>query len=282
MRIGVVFPQNQIGTDPVTIRGFAREVERLGFAHLLAFDHVVGSRGIYAGQPFHEVMVLMGHLAAVTERIELALGVLVLPQRQTALAAKQIATLDLLSGQRLRTGVGVGWAEEEFAALGQPFHRRGRRMDRQLGVLRELWTRETVRAEVDGERFRDVGLNPPPVRTPPLWIGGHSQAAARRVAEWGEGWLLNLQNGYEADRERFLALMQDLEDALAAVGRPRGEVGVEVWLRADALPEERWAADAASWEALGVTHLTVRTEGSPPRPPAEHLALLSRVAAALL
>jgi probable F420-dependent oxidoreductase len=282
MRVGVVFPQNQIGTDAAAIRAFAREVERLGFAHLLAFDHVIGSRGTYAGQPFHELMVLMGHLAAVTERIELTLGVMVLPQRQTALAAKQIATLDLLSGERLRAGVGAGWAEEEFAALGQPFHRRGRRMDRQLAALRALWTRETVQAEVDGERFRDVGLNPPPARRPPLWVGGRSRAAARRVAEWGEGWLLNLQNGYEADRERFLGHMEDLDGALAAVGRPRSEVGLEVWLPANALPEERWAADAAAWEALGVTHLTVRTEGALPRPPAEHLALLGRVAAVLL
>src|SRR4051812_4032836 len=153
MHIGVVFPQNQIGTDPAAIRGFAQEVERLGFAHLLAFDHVIGSPGIYAGQPFHELVVLMSHLAAVTERIELALGVLVLPQRQTALVAKQIATLDLLSGARLRAGFGAGWAEEEYAAMGQPFHRRGRRMDRQLPTLHALWTQELVTGDVDGERF---------------------------------------------------------------------------------------------------------------------------------
>jgi len=282
MRIGVCFPQNQIGTDAAAIRGFAQEVERLGFAHLLAFDHVIGPPDVYAGQPFHELVVLMSHLAAVTERIELAFGVLVLPQRQTALAAKQIATLDLLCGRRLRVGLGAGWAEPEFAALGQPFDRRGRRMNRQLATLRALWTQELVTADVDGERLRGVGLNPPAVRMPPVWIGGRTAAAARRAARWGEGWLLNLQNGYEEDREQFDGHMADLDAALAAVDRPRANFGLEVWLPVHALPEERWAADAAAWKALGVTHLTVRTEGRPPRPPEEHLALLRRVAAVLL
>jgi probable F420-dependent oxidoreductase len=282
MRIGAVFPQNQIGTDPEAIRGFAREVEEMGFAHLLAFDHVIGRRDTYAGQPFHEIMVLLAHLAAVTTRIELVPGVLVLPQRQTALAAKQIATLDLLCEGRLRVGLGVGWAEEEYAALGQPFRRRGRRMDAQLPALHDLLTQPAVNLDLDGERLVGVGLNPPAVRRPPLWIGGRSSAAARRAARWGDGWLLNLQRGIETDRAEFTALAVELDRELPAVGRRREDVGLETWLALHALPEERWGEEIAGWAALGVSHMSVRTEGPAPRTPAEHLALLRRFAAAHL
>jgi probable F420-dependent oxidoreductase len=282
MRIGAVFPQNQIGNDPETIRAFAREVEEMGFAHLLAFDHVIGRRDIYAGQPFHEIMVLLAHLAAVTTRIELVPGVLVLPQRQTALAAKQIATLDLLCEGRLRLGVGVGWAEAEYAALGMPFRRRGRRMDRQLPALHALLSEPMVNLEVDGERLLDVGLNPPAARKPPLWIGGRSSAAARRTAQWGDGWLINLQRGIEADRAEFTALVGELDRELAAAERRREDVGLETWLPLHTMPDERWGEEIAGWAALGVSHMSVRTEGPTPRPPAEHLALLRRFAAAHL
>src|SRR5262245_13250257 len=190
MQIGIILPQNEIGDDPEAIRDFAAEAETEGFKHIVAFDHVVG-RDDYAAQPFHEPFVLFGFLAACTREIELTTGIVILPQRQTALVAKQAAEVDMLSGGRLRLGLGVGWNELEYEALGQDFRTRGKRMDAQIPLLRQLWTDARVRGEVGGERLDDVGLNPPALRDIPIWLGGQGPAAVRRAVAWGSGLILS-------------------------------------------------------------------------------------------
>src|SRR5947207_13234197 len=209
MRIGVVFPQTEIGDDPIAIRDYAQAAEQLGYQHLLIYDHVLGAsianrpdwRGPYTSDTlFHEPFVLFGYLAGLTKRIELVTGVIVLPQRQTALVAKQAAEIDVLSGGRLRLGIGVGWNEVEYEALGQDFHTRGRRSVEQIAVLRALLTQEVVDFHGHWHHITHAGLNPQPVQRPiPIWFGvGSSQnpyppeAVLRRVARLADGWSPNI------------------------------------------------------------------------------------------
>ena len=198
MQIGIVFPQTEIGPDPVLIRDFAQTAEGLGFGHLLVFDHVLGAgqarrpdwRGAYdADDPFHEPFVLFGYLAALTTRIELVTAVIVLPQRQTALVAKQAAQVDVLSGGRLRLGVGVGWNYVEYEALGVDFTNRGRRIEEQIDLLRALWTEPVVDFTGRWHRVPDAGINPLPVQRPiPIWLGGQAEPVLHRVGALGDGW----------------------------------------------------------------------------------------------
>ena len=195
MRTGVVFPQTEIGSDPVLVRDFAQAAEGLGYAHLLVFDHVLGAglehrpgwSGAYAADdPFHEPFVLFGYLAGLTQRIELVTGVLVLPQRQTALVAKQAAEVDVLSQGRLRLGVGVGWNDVEYEALGEDFHDRGRRIEEQVSLLRALWTEPVVDFAGRWHRVPEAGINPLPVQRPiPVWFGGQAEPVLRRVGAVG-------------------------------------------------------------------------------------------------
>ncbi len=190
MQIGIILPQNEIGDDPEAIRDFSAAAEDEGFKHIVAFDHVVG-KDDYASQPFHEPFVLFGFIAACTRTIELTTGIIILPQRQTALAAKQAAEVDMLSGGRLRLGLGVGWNPLEYEALGEDFHTRGKRLDAQIPLMQRLWTERHVTAELGRERLADVGLNPPAVRSIPIWLGGKGPAAVRRAATYGSGLILS-------------------------------------------------------------------------------------------
>ena len=193
MNIGVVFPQVEIGNDPAAIRDYAQAVEAMGYTHILAFDHVLGAnppshpglKGPYTYKhPFHEPFVLFGFLAAVTTRVELVTGIIILPQRQTALVAKQTACVDVLSGGRLRLGVAVGWNFVEYEALGEDFKNRGQRIEEQIEILRALWTKELVTVEGRWHRVTDAGINPPPVQRPiPIWMGGESDPVVRRAAD---------------------------------------------------------------------------------------------------
>ena len=167
MKIGVVFPQTEIGNDPLVIRDYAQTAEGLGYSHLLAYDHVLGANpqrpggwsGPYTYQtPFHEVFVLLSYLAGVTQKLELVTGIVILPQRQTALVAKQTASLDVLSGGRLRLGVGLGWNEVEYAALNEDFHDRGKRMEEQVALLRRLWTEPLVDFKGTWHTIPDAGI----------------------------------------------------------------------------------------------------------------------------
>src|SRR6266536_4514879 len=185
MRIGAVFPQTEIGNDPGAIRAWAQAVEDLGYRHVLAFDHVLGAgvdtrrdwSGPYSSEdPFHEVFGLFGYLAAVTRVVELVTGILILPQRQTALVAKQAAEVDVLSGGRLRLGIGIGWNEVEYEALGESFGDRGNRAEEQIEVLRQLWTQPLVTHKTANHVIDNAGINPLPIQRPiPVWFGGAAE-----------------------------------------------------------------------------------------------------------
>lgn len=287
MRIGVVFPQTEFGNDPIAIRDYAQTVEGLGFTHILAYDHVLGAnpdrpggwQGAYTYQhPFHEVFVLFSFMAAVTEKIELVPGILILPQRQTALVAKQAASLDVLSGGRLRLGVGLGWNEVEYIALGEDFHTRGRRIEEQVVLLRRLWTEPLVTFEGRWHTVPDAGINPLPVQRPiPIWFGGDSDAALRRMARLGDGWMPRTRSP-EANR----ALLDALDRYLAEAGRSRpADFGLEPRLSYGSGNADEWQAQIEQWRLLGATHLSVNTMDCGFASPAEHINALQRFAEAV-
>ena len=199
MKLGVVFPQIEIGADPGAVRAYGQAVEQIGYHHILAYEHVVGAntasrpnwRGPYdIDSVFHEPFVLFGYLAGLTERIEFATGIVILPQRQTVLVAKQAAALDVLCGGRLRLGIGIGWNAVEYEALGTDFHNRGRRCEEQVALLRALWTERAVTFDGTWHRVTDAGIKPLPVQRPiPLWFGGGDERVLRRIARLADGWM---------------------------------------------------------------------------------------------
>ena len=268
MQIGMVFPQAGIGPDPGTVKAIAQTAETLGYSHLLAYDHVLGAsvrkrpdfRGPYTSDSlFHEVFVLFGFLAGITERLELVSGVIILPQRQTALVAKQAAEVDVLSGGRLRLGVGVGWNEVEYTGLNENFRNRGRRCEEQIAVMRALWTEEVIDYEGRWHRIPDAGINPLPVQRPiPIWIGGYVAATMDRIGRIGDGWFPQSQDGefpgatVEVDLERIAR-------AARAAGRDLAAIGMEARIRLDRIPRDTWGAVTEAWRALGATHLSVIT-----------------------
>jgi probable F420-dependent oxidoreductase len=286
MQIGAVFPQTEIGTDPRVIQGFARSLERLGYDYLLAYDHVLGADpGRFEGpvggfptapytieHPFHEVFTLFSHLAAVTERLAFATSVLVLPQRQTALAAKQAAAVDILSGGRLRLAVGVGWNFAEYEALGEDFRTRGRRIEEQIHVLRRLWTEPVVTSHGQHHHLDRVGLNPLPVQRPiPVWIGsGASDHSLRRVARLADGWMPLLQPG-----EVLSEAIGRLRAYLADVGRDAKAFGIDARLHIGRTAPESWLTHVGALSSLGITHLTVNT-GRDGHTPDWHVETLAR------
>lgn len=287
MRIGVVFPQTEIGTTAPAIREYARAVEAMGFTHILAYDHVLGAsttrrpswNGPYTSESvFHEIFVLFGYLAAVTERIELVTGVVVLPRRQAALVAKQAAEVDVLSGGRLRLGVGVGWSEVEYEGLDVDFHHRGARCDEQIQVLRALWREHDVTFTGRWHRMEGVGMAPLPVhRAIPIWIGGGAEATLRRVARLGDGWFPELMPD-----ERARGMLERLRTHARAAGRDPDALGIEARLDlADVRDEADWRRFAEGWRQLGATHLSVNTLELGLASPEAHLTTLQRVKAAL-
>jgi probable F420-dependent oxidoreductase len=280
MQIGIILPQNEIGDDPGAMREFAAAAEDEGFAHIVAFDHVVG-KDDYASQPFHEPFVLFGFIAACTRTIELTTGIIILPQRQTALAAKQAAEVDMLSGGRLRLGLGVGWNPLEYEALGEDFHARGKRMDAQVPLMQRLWTERHVSAGIEREQFADVGLNPPAIRSIPLWFGGKGPAAVRRAVAWGSGLILSGVGGAEAD-DVFHDVRGRLDAAADAAGRPRGELGIEIWHATKEGDPDTWRAAVEHSKELGATHLSVQTYAAQPISPAEHIERVGLIADAVV
>ena len=264
MQVGVIFPQLDIGADPGPVREYAQGVEGLGFTHITAFDQVVGlDRSRFERWPyvhdhedlFHEVFVLFGFLAGLTSRIGLATGVLVLPQRQTALVAKQAAEVDVLCGGRLRLGIGVGIKPEEFEALEIAYPRRGRRCEEQMALLRALWTNEIVDFEGEWHRVRHGGINPLPVQRPiPIWIGGHSPPVLDRIARSADGWMPN----FEPDEEGA-EIIAGLHERARGHGRDPVEIGIEATVNLLGRTPEQWREDALAWRALGATHLSANT-----------------------
>lgn len=263
MRIGVVFPQSEIGDDPVKVRDYAQAAEELGYDHMLCFEHVLGANtasrpgwsGPYSSQDgFHEPFVLFAHLAALTSRIEFMTGILVLPQRQTALVAKQAAALDVLSGGRFRLGVGIGWNQVEYEALGESFPDRGRRVEEQVEVLRQLWSHETVTFQGRWHAITDAGIKPLPVQRPiPIWFGGGADAAMRRIARLADGWLMDLEAGDPESGQ----LIEKMHGYLREAGREPAEFPIEAWVMHRNREPEQWAEAAAGLAALGCSHVCI-------------------------
>ena len=284
MDIGVVFPQTDIGNDPHGIRDYAQAVEAMGYTHLLAYDHVLGANrerhrdltGPYSHRDaFHEPFVLFGYLAAATRRLGFATGIVILPQRQTALVAKQAAAIDVLSGGRLRLGVAVGWNPVEYEALGEDFHVRGKRIEEQVDVLRALWTKDLVTFAGGDHRITDAGINPLPVQRPiPIWMGGHSDVVMRRTARLADGWMWsgNIRPGAEAQ-----ATVDSVHKLVAASGRDAGTFGIEGRVTLARLEPDHWANEIAAWRAMrGVTHLSVDTMRIGLTKPDQHVEMLRR------
>jgi probable F420-dependent oxidoreductase len=283
MRIGVVFPQTEIGNDPAAIQEYAQTAEGLGYTHILAYDHVLGANpdrpGGFTGPytfrtPFHEVFVLFSYLAGVTQRLELATGILILPQRQTALVAKQAASLDVLSGGRLRLGVGLGWNEVEYTSLNENFHNRGKRIEEQVLLLRRLWNEPLVDFKGNWHTIPDAGLNPLPVQRPiPIWFGGQAEPVLRRMARLADGWMTNYRSVAAAKSD--LAL---LDRFLEEAGRSRPEFGLEPRISYETGDPKAWEASLRAWQAEGATYLSFNTMGSGFKTPQEHIQAIQKFA----
>ncbi|MCB8943258.1 MAG: LLM class F420-dependent oxidoreductase [Ardenticatenaceae bacterium] len=283
MRIGVVFPQTEFGSDPGAIKEYAQTAESLGFSHILAYDHVLGAnpdrpggwRGPYTHQSaFHEPFVLYSYMAALTETIEFVTGILILPQRDTVLVAKQAAALDVLSNGRLRLGVGTGWNEVEYIAQNQDFHTRGQRQEEQIELLRLLWTQELVTFNGRWHTIPDAGLNPLPVQQPiPIWLGGYVDAVLRRVARIGDGWMPAQRTAQAAEAD-----LAKLDQYLAENGRTRADIGLEPRLHYKDNTLDSWGQDIADWQDAGATHLSLNTMGAGLTTPQQHIAAIEEFA----
>ncbi len=282
MQLGVVFPQNEIGEDPGAVRAFAEAAEGLGYAHLVFYDHVLGVdtnrrpdwQGPYSHEDtFHEPLVTFGYLAALTSRIELVSGIIILPQRQTVLVAKQAAQVDVLSGGRLRLGVGIGWNDVEYEGLGQNFHDRGKRSEEQVELLRALWTNEVVDFQGRWHSIPGAGIKPLPVQRPiPIWFGGgRSDGVLRRIARIGDGWFPQLQAD-EQGRER----MERFKGLVEEAGRSQDEVGVDARVALSRGGVDGALRDAEVWQEMGATHVSFNTLRAGLGSPDEHIDALRR------
>lgn len=281
MQIGVTFPQTEITADPIAVRDYAQAAEGLGFSHLLAYDHVVGAdttnrpnwTGPYTARSlFHEPFVLFGYLAGVTQRIGMVSGVIILPQRQTVLVAKQAAEVDVLSGGRLRLGVGIGWNDVEYQALGQSFDNRAARSEEQIELLRVLFTRESVTFQGRWHHVEAAGINPLPVQRPiPIWIGGSVDATLRRVARLGEGWFPQIPPDDTARRA-----VEQLRDLTREAGRDPDSIGIEARVSIGRRTPAEWVREVEGWRELGATHLAVNTMNAGLTSPQAHIDAIRR------
>jgi probable F420-dependent oxidoreductase len=249
-----MFPTRDIGNDPAKIREWAQAAEDLGYAYIEVPDHVFGATAregwtpLYnETDPFHETFVMLGFLAAVTKKIRLSSGILIAPQRQTGLIAKQAAEVDLLSGGRLRLGIGVGWNPVEYEALGADWKTRGARQAEQIEVLRRLWSGESVDYNGRFHNLKGVNIVPPPVQRPiPIWVGGSSDAVVKRAARLADGWMPIIAP--DAQAEQKLAM---LREEMSKHGRDPARFGIEGWLRMHDADAQPWAEAADGWRRLG-------------------------------
>jgi probable F420-dependent oxidoreductase len=286
MKIGAVFPHVEFGTDADAVRDYAQTVEGLGFHHIGADDHVIGPNpdrpGGWTGwvtykTAFYEPLVLFSFMAAVTSTLSFNTWILLLPQRQTVLVAKQAATLDILSKGRMRLGLGIGWNEIEYISLNADFHTRGRRIDEQVRLLRQLWTQELVDFQGDWHTIPDAGINPLPVQRPiPIWFGGQSEPAIRRMARLGDGWMPLYTSAQEARPGLEL-----LERCLADAGRRRDQFGLEARIPYGSGDPAVWQQQLHDWQAVGATHAALQTTDCGFATPSAHLAALRRFAEAI-
>jgi len=278
MQIGVVFPQTDIGPDGGAVRSYGQRVEELGFRHVLGADRAVHrgwDRPYDSATTFHEQLVMFGFLAALTS-LELDTGIIIMPQRQTALVAKQAAEVDLLSGGRLRLGVGLGWNYVEYEALGQDFATRGRRIEEQVALMRRLWTEPSLSHAGTFDRITGAGIAPLPVQRPiPVWFGAQSAPAYRRAGRLADGWFPQVQPGPELDQARAV-----VSQAATEAGRDPATLGMEgrITWRGDA---GELAGQAARWQDAGASHVSINTMGAGLATLDDHLAALAEAARAL-
>ncbi len=289
MKVGAIFPQTECGTDIKAIGEFVQTVEAMGFDHLFVADHVLGADPTFHSHPslatysheavVHEALTLMAYLAAVTSRLTLATGILILPQRQTALVAKQAAQIDVLSGGRLRLGIGVGWNAVEFEALNEAFGNRGRRSAEQIAVLRALWTRPVVDFRGEFHRISHAGLNPMPIQRPiPIWFGVGSrdqpvppEAALRRIARLADGWSPNFSPDSQGQ-----ALVGRVHQYVREARRDPAALPLEGRIRLAGQGHDGWRKQVDAWQALGATSLIAEPRGAGLGFPDGHLDVLRR------
>ncbi|TAK57452.1 MAG: LLM class F420-dependent oxidoreductase [Dehalococcoidia bacterium] len=282
MKIGVVFPQTEIGNDPLVIRDYAQAAEQLGYRHVLVFDHVLGAHpDRFEGRfqppythrtPFHEPFVLFGYIAAVTTSLELTTGIVILPQRQTALVAKQAAAVDVLSRGRMRLGVGIGWNDVEYEALGENFRNRGRRIEEQIAFMRQLWTQELVDFDGRYDHVRQAGINPLPVQRPiPVWMGGGAETVLRRAARIADGWFPQFRPG-----PRATETVEQLRGYVRDAGRAPEDFGIEGRISLMNTPEDQWQTALDGWRDLRATHVSVNTMNAGLASPAAHIDAIRR------
>jgi len=284
MKVGVVYPQIELGGDPDAVRRIGVATEELGYDHLLVYDHVVGAQhadrdpelwGPYVDtDPFHDPFVMFGLLAGLTERIELVTGVIILPQRQTALVAKQCTDIDLFSGERLRLGVGSGWNYVEYEALGQDFASRGPRLDEQIELLRRYWSEDLFSFEGTFDRIDRGNINLRPRRQIPIWLGGFSEPAFRRAGRLGDGFIYAGHGDHVADGKKRV------EHHLAEAGRGDVEFGHDLIMLRDKNIDAH-VRTAEQWRELGGTHVSVVTMGIGLDSTEAHLDYIGQFKAAL-
>jgi probable F420-dependent oxidoreductase len=264
MELGSLLPLGDIGGDPAVVREYAQGAEAIGYHFVEAPDHVLGVNA--ASRPgwdrntsadlFHDPFVLFAYLAGCTRNLGFSTGVLILPQRQAVLVAKQAACLDVLCGGRFRLGIGVGWNEVEFQGLNENFHDRGRRSEEQVAVMQALWSQPHVTFKGRWHTIEDAGINPlPKAKKVPVWFGGHHERTLDRIAKMGDGWM---PNAYPPDNEA-LEIFAKLRGLTEAAGRDPAAVGIEVWVSMGTGSEADWRKEAQFWKKAGVSHLTLTT-----------------------
>jgi probable F420-dependent oxidoreductase len=279
MRIGAVFPQTEIGGDVGAVRSYTEHVEGLGFSHLLAYDHVVGAdptvhvgwNGFYdLHDTFHEPLVMFGYLAAITTSLELVTGIVILPQRQTVLVAKQAAEVDLLSGGRLRLGVGLGWNAVEYEALGEDFSNRGKRSEEQVELMRKLWTEESVTYHGTYHRVTGAGLAPLPIQRPiPVWFGAASPRACRRAGRLADGWFPMVGPGPKLE-----AALREVSQAATEAGRDPAQIAMEGRVSWNGDVDDL-AAGLQVWADAGASGVSINTMNAGLASVDDHLAALT-------
>ena len=289
MEIGVIFPQTEIEPDVAAIRDFAQAAQDMGYSYLFIADHVLGADASAYDHPLfgmynhesvvHESLTTMGYLAAVAPGMGLMSGILILPQRQTALVAKQSAEIDVLCGGRLRLGIGVGWNFVEYEALGMNFNDRGARSAEQIEVMRQLWTNESVDFHGQWHDITHAGINPLPVQRPiPVWLGVGSPAAPippdvalRRVARIADGWCPN----FSPDESGY-ALQDKVHSYMAEYGRDPSELGLDGRLKTAGNSPEDWAEEVADWRRMGASHLSIENRRAGLKTADEHIEMMRR------
>lgn len=281
MKLGVIYPQNGLGGNPAAVREIGVAAETMGFDHLVAYDHVVGAihadrepklTGPYTEKdPFHDPFVMFGYLAGLTERLEFVTGILILPQRQTVLAARQAADVDLLSGGRFRMGVGIGWNYVEYDALGQDFSKRGKRVAEQVPLLRRLWSEEVVSFDGEFDTIDRAALVPRPGRAIPIWLGGFADVALRRAVEIADGFICA-----DGAADAFAQITR-LDELLTEKGRDADAFGKQInMLKAKTADDA--IETALRWRDAGGTHAAVNSMGLGFATAADHVAYFGEVA----